>query len=238
MRIRRFLLAGVLAGAVLVTVAVPASAESPGTEQGKKLVECVEKALSDNKADIAKQSYDGFTNALEDCHKAPSLITPATNEIIWGGIAFLIVAFALMKFAFPMIKKSLAARQEKIRGDLEGAERARAEAEAERTQYTTQLADARSEANRILEEARQATEQVRAELLARAETEAAEIRQRAQEDARLAGERALSDLKAQVAGLSVDLAERIVEHNLDRDTQLALVESYIASVGATGNRGA
>ena len=35
-----------------------------------------------------------------------------------------------------------------------------------------------------------------------------------------------------VAQLSIDLAERIVEHNLDRDTQLRLVDSFINQVGS------
>jgi len=34
-----------------------------------------------------------------------------------------------------------------------------------------------------------------------------------------------------VASLSVDLAEKIVERNLDRDTQMSLIENYINSVG-------
>ena len=205
---KRLLAGTLLVVGLVIGVATPASAASPSTKTGKELVECVEKALTDHHAEIEKKSYTGFTNALNDCNKAPSLFTPAPAEMIWGALAFLIVAIALLKFAFPALRKTMTARAEKIRGDLEGAEAARTDAEAER-----------------------------AKLLARAEAEAAEIRQRANEDARLAGERALSDLQAQVAGLSVDLAERIVERNLDRDTQLALVESYIASVGSTGNHG-
>jgi F-type H+-transporting ATPase subunit b len=235
MRIRRLMLAGLLTGAVLLTLTGTASAKDPGKEQGEKLVACVEKALSDNKADIKKESFDSFTSAIDDCHKAPSLITPALPEMIWGGIAFAIVAFALMKFGFPMIKKSLAARQEKIRSDLEGAERARTEAEAEKVRYEAQISEARAEGSRIVEEAHAAAEQVRRELIARAEAEAAEVRQRAQEDARLAADRAMADLRTEVTNLSVELAEKIVEHNLDHDTQVALVESYIASVG-TGRR--
>jgi F-type H+-transporting ATPase subunit b len=147
------------------------------------------------------------------------------------------VTFALVKFAFPALKKGLAAREDKIRGDLEGAERARQEAEAERVRYQAQLTDARGEANRIVEEARQAAEVVRRDVLAKAEVDAAEARQRAEDDIRLASERATSDLQHQVANLSIELAEKIVERNLDRDTQLALVESYISSVGTGGSTG-
>ena len=42
----------------------------------------------------------------------------------------------------------------------------------------------------------------------------------------------MADLQAQVADLSIELAEKIVERNLDRDTQIALIESYINQVGS------
>ncbi|MBM3671138.1 MAG: F0F1 ATP synthase subunit B [Actinobacteria bacterium] len=232
MRIRRFMLAGVIAGVTVLIVAAPASAQDPGVKFGEHLLHCVEDAIHDNEAAIEDEDYTGFRNALEDCEKAPSIISPATPELIWGSVAFLIVAVVLIKFAFPALRKSLADRQEKIRGDLEGAERARQEAEAEKTRYEASLGDARAEANRIVEEAREAAEQVRRDLVTRAETDAAEIRSRAQQDAQLAAERAMSDLQQRVGEISIELAERIVERNLDKDTQMALVESYISSVGS------
>jgi F0F1-type ATP synthase membrane subunit b/b' len=42
----------------------------------------------------------------------------------------------------------------------------------------------------------------------------------------------MADLRAQVADLSIGLAEKVVERNLDRDTQRALIDSYIDSVGS------
>jgi F-type H+-transporting ATPase subunit b len=162
---------------------------------------------------------------------AKNPILPETNEIIWTVIAFVIAFFILTKFAFPAVKKGIQAREDKIRGDLERAEQARNEAEATLAQYQKQVAEARGEATRIIEEARQAAEGVRRDLIARAEADAAEVRQRAQEDSQLASSRAMSELQTQVASLSVDLAEKIVEHNLDRDTQMDLIENYINSVG-------
>jgi F-type H+-transporting ATPase subunit b len=234
MRLRKLLPAAVLAGGLVLTVGSPAHAEDPGKKEGKHLVECVEDALRENRSEIDKLSYDAFERALEDCKKAKSLITPALSEIVWGSIAFAVVAFALMKLAFPALKKGLKEREERIRADLEAAETAREEARAEKARYEQQLGDARGEANRIVEQSRQDAEQVRADLISRAETEAADIRNRAQDDIRLATERAMSDLTHRVADLSIELAEKIVERNLDRDTQMALVESYISSVGNGG----
>jgi F-type H+-transporting ATPase subunit b len=226
MRIRRLLLGALLV--VTVVAAVPSPAHAVGGAE--ETFECVEKAIEAN-TQGKTVDYDAFKNDLDDCNKAKSLVTPAPAEILWGGIAFLIVLAALMKFAFPALKKGLKARSDQIRDDLEGASRAREEAEAEAAQYRAQIGDARSEGNAIVEEARADAERIRREVVARAEAEAADIRERAQEDIRLAQDRAVSDLRAQVADLSIGLAEKVVERNLDRDTQIALIESYINSVG-------
>jgi F-type H+-transporting ATPase subunit b len=222
MRIRRVLACFLLVGAMVMVLPGVAGAETTKSE----LTECLEKASQ-------KPTDSEVNTAAEDCYKAPNLVTPAVSEILWGAAAFAIVLFVLVKFAFPALKQAMKAREEKIRDDLEAAERARTEAETEATQYRAQLADARGEAGRIIEEARQAADDVRKDLIARAEADAAEVRQRAQEDARLASERVMADLQARVSDLSIELAERIVERNLDRDTQMALIESYINEVGSS-----
>ena len=84
-----------------------------------------------------------------------------------------------MKFGFPSIKKTLKAREDRIRDDLESAAHAKEEAETELAQYRAQLANARAEATQIVEEGRQAAESVRHDLIAKAEADAAEIRNRA-----------------------------------------------------------
>lgn len=230
MRIRRYALGLLLV--VGLVAAVPNVAYAAGAkDHAKELYECVEKAVEEH-PEALKGDGEEFENALEDCKKAKSLLVPALPEIIWGGLAFLIVLAVLMKFAFPALKKGLKDREEKIREDIESASRAREEAETEAAQYRAAIGDARSEANTILEEARADAERIRRDVVGRAEAEANEVRERAQEDIRLAQERAMSDLRAQVADLSIGLAEKVVERNLDRATQQALIDSYIDSVGS------
>ena len=210
MRIRRLLAVLVLAFGALV--ALPATAHA--TSGSGKLAQCLEEASQlGTTADVEA--------AEEDCNSAPSLILPEANELIWGTIAFAIVAFALMKFGFPAIKKALKDREDRIRSDLERAESARVEAESSLAVYQQQLAEARAESGRIVEEARLAADQVRRDLLARAEADAADLKARAEADIRLATDRAMSDLQARVSDLAIELAEKVVERNLDRDTQVA-----------------
>jgi len=225
MRIRRMLAVSVLASG-LVMVA-PGVAHASG---GKlEVAECLAKAGEQYKA--GEISASKFDEDAKQCYSAPSPLVPEVGEIIWGGLAFLIVAFGLIKFGFPALRKGLADREAKIREDLEAAEQAKAAAQAAGSDNDRIVADANAEAAKIIDEARKSAETVRADLIARAEADAADIRARANADAEMATERAMAELQSQVATLSVDLAERVVQRNLDRDTQQALVESFINEVG-------
>ena len=164
--------------------------------------------------------------------EAKNPILPESKEIVWAVISFAIVFGLLAWKAWPAIKKQLKAREDRIRGDLERAEEARVEAEGSLEEYRKQLAEARGEATKIIEEARLAAEQVRQERIAAIDNEIAEHRARAAEDIRLATERAMGELQGRVAELSIELAEKVVEHNLDRDTQVQLIENYINQVGS------
>jgi F-type H+-transporting ATPase subunit b len=170
--------------------------------------------------------------ASEVSVKAKNPILPEGKEIFWAAIAFVIVFSLLAWKAWPAIQAALKARQDKIREDLEKAEAARVEAEHSLEEYKSQLAEARKDATRIIEEARMQAESVREERIAAVEGEIAELRARAAEDIRLATQRAMSDLQSRVAELSIELAEKVVERNLDRQTQTALIESFINQVGS------
>jgi F-type H+-transporting ATPase subunit b len=220
-RIRiRVLIATLGVVVALATAAMPAFAQEGESEPhyaNKASEEC------------AKLLAEGKTP--DDCQKAPSPLKPENNEIIWGSLAFLVLLVAMWKWGVPAVKNMEKTREDRIRNDLEAAERAKAEAEREKAQYAAQIADARGEAGRIIEEARQSAEAVRRDLIARAEQEANDVRQRAQADIANQRAQALAQLRTDVAELSIDLASRIVERNLDDDTNRQLVNSFIEQVG-------
>ena len=172
------------------------------------------------------------TNNIDSCQEAPNPIFPATNELLWGGFAF-IVLFGLFSWkGYPAVKGAMDARTAKIQGSLDEAENAKVEAENVLAEYQRQLADAKAESSRIIEEARAQAETVKRDLIARAETEAAELRQRNAEAVAGERDRVMGELQGQVAALAIELAEKVVEASLDRDTNTRLIESYISSVGA------
>ncbi len=169
---------------------------------------------------------------LEDCHESPHKFLPETNEIIWGSIFFAVVAFMLAKFALPAMKKGMAARSERIAGELARAEETRSSAEAQRSEFERLLGDAAAERERILAGSREQAETLQRELVARSRQEAADLRQRAQDDTRLLVDRARADLEQQVATLSIQLAQLLVERSLDEQTQQGLVDRYIEQLSS------
>ena len=166
-----------------------------------------------------------------EAQTAKNPILPATNEIIWGAISFAILFVLIAKVGYPAIKKGMDARADRIRGSLDEAERAKDEASGILEQYRRQLADAKSESARIIEEARQAADKLRQDLKTQAEAEVAEIKQRAQDDIAAQVERAMGDLRARVAEMTIELTEKVVQRNLDRETNLALIERFIDEAG-------
>jgi len=159
-------------------------------------------------------------------------ILPATNEIVWAAISFTILFVLIAKVAYPAVKKGMDARADKIRSSLDEAERTRDEANGILEQYRRQLADAKGESSRIIEEARQAADKLRQDLKRQAEAEVAEIKQRAQDDIAAQVDRAMGDLRAQVAEMTIELTEKVVGRNLDRETNLALIERFIEEAGS------
>ncbi len=164
--------------------------------------------------------------------EAPNPILPEPNEIIWGGLSFVVLFVLMAKWGYPMIVKAMDARAERIRGDLDEATLARTEAETVLNDYRRQLADARNESNRIIEEARQTADQLRKDLMTRAEAEVNELRQRTREDIDAAKGRAMSELRAEVSSLAIELAEKVVGRHLDAESNRALVDSFINEVGS------
>lgn len=158
------------------------------------------------------------------------ILLPATSELIAGIIAFAIVFFFIWRFAVPAINRALEQRQAAISGQIEDAEKAKVEAESLLADYKAQLAEARAEANRIVDEAREDAEQVKSDIVAKAEEEAAQIREKAREDAAAEKDRALTEARSQVGDISVDLAGRIVGESLDAQAHRELIDRYLSDL--------
>jgi F-type H+-transporting ATPase subunit b len=175
--------------------------------------------------------------AQEEVGEPVEHLSPQAMELLVGAIAFGVLFVFMARWVLPVVNRTLEARQQKIRSDLERAEEARREAERELAEYRSQLAGAREEANRIIEEARRTAEAMRRDLVDRAEREYQAILSRAQDEVRAERDRVFQELRAQVGELSLALAGRMVGESLDRDRHLRLVDDYIRELGALAPSG-
>lgn len=163
----------------------------------------------------------------------PKPILPETAEIVWGGLASLIIFAALYKFAWPAIKKAMAARTAKIQGELDDAADARTSAAAEASQIRAAKGDIEAERARILAAADAQAEQVLVDGRARLTAELADLEAKALADIDAAGARAGDELRAEIARLSTAAVDHVVTGSLDEPTQQQLIETFIARVGAS-----
>ena len=173
--------------------------------------------------------------AAEGSHEAEthSWILPETPEIIYGGIASVLVIGALVKFAGPMVKKSLNARTEKIQKELDDSAAARSTAEGEAAQIRQAAGDIQAERARLLADAEAQAAALLTDGRARLEQEVADLEARADADIAAAAGRSGDELHAEIARLSGAATERLVGSVLDDATQNDLIESFIAKVGAS-----
>jgi F-type H+-transporting ATPase subunit b len=164
-------------------------------------------------------------------------IVPLWQELVLGTIAFGLLCFVLMKFVFPRMETTFAARVDAIEGGIKRAEDAQAEANQLLEQYRQQLAEARTEAARIRDEARADAEGIRQDVLAKAREESDRIIAAGREQLAAQRESIVRELRAEVGTLAVDLAGRIIGESLaDEARSRGTVDRFIAELDATGGR--
>jgi F-type H+-transporting ATPase subunit b len=158
---------------------------------------------------------------------------PHLNELIMGLITFTILYLFMRKWVLPRLNQVLDERRAKIQGELEKAEATRVDADHLLADYKKQLANAKDEANRIIEEARKTAEQVRRDLQGKAEDESQATVARAQEEIRAERDRVFQELRQQVSEIAVELAGRVVGQSLDKSAHERLIDEYIDSVASS-----
>lgn len=162
------------------------------------------------------------------------VLLPGTmlNEVIVALVSFLVLFGVLAKFAFPPITKMLEKRADTIRESLEKAEETRIEAERLLDEYKVQMAEARQESARIIEQGRKVAESMKDEIVAKANEESAAMLVKAREGIEAEKRAAIAELQASVADMSVAVAGKIIGATLKPKDHTALIERYMAEVGA------
>jgi len=129
-------------------------------------------------------------------------------------VLMLVVIFLMIKFAWKPIISALDEREEGIKNALESAEKAKQEIESISSSNEELLRQAREERDAMLKEAREMKAKMIAEAESNAEAEAAKIIASAKEAIEVEKKEALAELKAEVAQLSISVAEKLLKEEL------------------------
>lgn len=150
--------------------------------------------------------------------------------MLWTLITFALLLIILWKAAWRPLIGALDARAEKVRGDVEAAEKSRVEAEDLLARHNQMLSQAKEEVAQIIAEGKESADKIRTDIVTRANADAHEIVNRAYKDIEMAKQKALIELQSEVINLSTDIASRIIERNLRPEDQRELVEKALSKL--------
>ncbi len=145
--------------------------------------------------------------------------------------AFLLLLLLLSQFALKPLLRLMKQRQEHIEAELKKAEEARLEATKLIQDNQAAIVAARQEANAIVDRARVVSEREGAEIVAAARKEAELVRDQALAEIKRERELAINALKEEVSKLSVAIAAKVIEKEIDENKNRELVDQYLSQVG-------
>jgi F-type H+-transporting ATPase subunit b len=164
--------------------------------------------------------------------------TATSNFLVPNGtfivvlIAFIIMVTVITKYVLPPLNKVLTERQEQIRGELEAADKAKADAEEADAERRSVLEQARGQARDIVAQAQIAADQI--VVNATAEGQAVHDRIVASADAEVivARQAAVEEVTARVGEIVLAAAERVVGRDISASDHQDLIDEAIAAVRA------
>jgi F-type H+-transporting ATPase subunit b len=143
---------------------------------------------------------------------------------------FLVTLWALNKWILPIVNKTMEDRQAVIERSISDAEEAKKRAQELLDQHTKLLEEGRAEARALKDEAVKIGDRLREELRKQGEDEYRRLVERASSDIEASARRAAEELRTQVAGLVMDVVEKVLGEGITLKDQERLVEIAIADI--------
>ena len=159
-----------------------------------------------------------------------SLVKLDPGLFIWTIITFLVLFTVLAKYAWKPLIKMLDDRENMIRSSLDDAEKAKLELERLNQESEAITAKARSEAQSILADSKSAAEKVKEDTIAKAKEQAIKIRDDAKKQIQVEKDKAITDIKQEVVSLTLSVAEKLINKNLNNADNKSLIEESLKKV--------
>ena len=150
--------------------------------------------------------------------------------LIYQVVAFLILLWALQKFIFPAITKSIDDREKKIAEGQRAAEEALSRADTAQEEIAAMMKQARTEAAGIVNDAKDQASDIVLTSEQRAKDKADAILEAAQEDIRKETNRAKKELYNETIDLVARVAEHVVSHKVTAEIDEASIKASLKEV--------
>lgn len=137
----------------------------------------------------------------------------------------------LKKFLFKPVMKMIADRQQEIDEMYAGADEAKAQAKALRSEYEQKLSAAQETSDRLVKEAMARGQSREEEIIRQANREADAIRSKASADIAQEKKKAINEAKDEISVIAMAIAGKVVGRELTADDQMSLVDSFIDELG-------
>lgn len=152
-------------------------------------------------------------------------------DILYTLFAFILLMALLKKFAFGPLMNVMKEREDHIANEIDTAENNRKEAEKLLAEQREEFKNARGEAQKLIENAKELSKQQEKQIIEAARVEANRLKESALKEIEQEKEQAVAALRDQVASLSVQIATKVIEKELNEQDQAKLINEYINKAG-------
>nr|WP_314491378.1 F0F1 ATP synthase subunit B [uncultured Chryseobacterium sp.] len=156
------------------------------------------------------------------------IIEPGIGLLFWMTLTFAILLFILAKFAWKPIVNAVNDREASIVDALNQAKLAKKEMEDLKSDNERIIREAKIERDSILKEAREIKDRIVGEAKDVAKAEGDKMIESAKQTIQTEKNAAMSEIRTQIGALSVNIAESILQKNLEKsEAQDELVQNYL-----------
>ena len=139
--------------------------------------------------------------------------------------------YLIKRFLFKPVNEMLEKRKALADAQIREAEKAKADADAIKTEYEQNMKEAKEKANEILTTAQRTAALQSEEVLKEAASQAAALKSKAESDIAQEKRKAVNEIKDEIGGMAVEIAGKVIEREINEEDHTKLIDEFIANVG-------
>ena len=150
--------------------------------------------------------------------------------IFWSLVSFALLFFLLKRFAFPPILEVLEERENKIRSEIDDAEKLRHEAEELKADLGRELKNAHEKANTIIQMAGDESKKIQEKSIQETQAKVRQMQNDAEQEIQITRNKLLYEIRSYTAALTIASTEKVLKKSLNDEDKNRLIDESIEEV--------